>query len=183
LAQELLYLWTEECFTEKSSIVFKLFHTVHTFSMRTKMPNKEMLSQTIPIIHETLTHLPGGNTNTRGTGVLKKFLTWLKGEHGTTTSAVDPAEAIIARIENEEVAGIVSDLHYKTPRSLLAMRKSCQECFMLPDDCPYYDYSIFDVKKAIKILAPHPGQSQIQAVKELQKVNTELASHLKDYLE
>jgi hypothetical protein len=65
----------------------------------------------------------------------------------------------------------------------MAMRKSCQECFNLPDDCPYYDYTIFDVKRAIKKLALHPRQVQFQVVQELKNVNKELANHLRGYLE
>jgi hypothetical protein len=54
---------------------------------------------------------------------------------------------------------------------------------MLPDDCPYYDYSIFDVKKAIKRLMAQPENIRGEIVIELQKVNHELAYHLHEYLE
>ena len=63
------------------------------------------------------------------------------------------------------------------------MRKSCQECFILPDDCPYYDYSIFDVKKAVRRLEVQPKHTHSQVVVELQKINQELAYHLNESLE
>lgn len=148
------------------------------------MSNKEMLSQPIPIIHETISQLPfATNNKNKNNTVLGKILLWLRGKKETKTFTPDPAADVIALIADQTVASIVKDLHYKTPRSLLAMRKSCQECFMLPDDCPYYDYSIFDVKKAIKKLAVHPRQIQFQVVKELKRVNSELAHHLTEYLE
>jgi hypothetical protein len=145
------------------------------------MTNKEMLSHTIPVIHETIAEQPAVKALTRWPGPLKKFIDWLKGEDETFTP--DPAAEIIAQIENEEVATIVRDLHYKTPKSLQAMRKICEECFILPDDCPYYDYSIFDVKKATRRLVVQPKHTHSQVVEELQKINHELASHLNEYLD
>jgi hypothetical protein len=145
--------------------------------------NKEMLSQTIPVIQDSKADRPAYSSKPSWKRALNKVWSWFRGEKKKTAFISDPAADVIALIANQEVASIVRDLHYKTPRSLMAMRKSCQECFMLPDDCPYYDYSIFDVKKAIKTLAVHPRQIQFQIVKELQNVNTELSHHLKEHLE
>ena len=144
------------------------------------MTNKEMLSQTIPIIRETIAERPEVKAQIRWPGALQKFMLWLKGDK---TFTPDPAAELIAQIENEEVASIVRDLHYKTPKSLQAMRKICEECFILPDDCPYYDYSIFDVKKATRRLSVQPRHTHSQVVTELQKINHELANHLNEYLE
>ena len=145
--------------------------------------NKEILSHAIPVIRDAIADQPGYGSKFPRKGLLHRFWLWLRGEKKNATFAPDTAAGVIALIVDREVAGIVRDLHYKTPRSLMAMRKSCQECFMLPDDCPYYDYSIFDVKKAIKKLAHHPRQVQFQVVQELKNVNTELANHLREYLE
>jgi len=145
--------------------------------------NKEMLSHAIPVIRDSIADEPAYDSKLPRKGLLHKFWLWLRGEKKKATITPDPAAGVIALIADQEVAGIVRDLHYKTPRSLMAMRKSCQECFMLPDDCPYYDYSIFDVKKAIKKLALHPRQVQFQVVQELKNINTELANHLGEYLE
>ena len=142
-----------------------------------------MLSQTIPIIRETIAERPAVKAQIRWPSALQKFMLWLKGEKGNKTLTPDPAAELIAQIENEEVANIVRDLHYKTPKSLQAMRKICEECFILPDDCPYYDYSIFDVKKAIRRLVVQPKHTHSQVVTELQKINHELANHLNEYLE
>jgi hypothetical protein len=147
------------------------------------MTNKEMLSANIPVIRETIADRLDYNPEPNWRAALKKIWLYLKGTPQERTVASDPAAEVISQIANREIATIVRDLHYKTPRSLMAMRKSCQECFMLPDDCPYYDYSIFDVKKAIKKLAGQPMHIQIETVKELQKINTELAYHLQEYLD
>lgn len=147
------------------------------------MTNKEMLSQTIPIIRETIAERPAVKAQIRWPSALQKFMLWLKGEKGNKTLTPDPAAELIAQIENEEVASIVRDLHYKTPKSLQAMRKICEECFILPDDCPHYDYSIFDVKKATRKLSVQPRHTHSQVVTELQKINHELANHLNEYLE
>lgn len=147
------------------------------------MTNKEILSQTIPIIQGTAAGHPGDTHETKSTGALKKFIAWLKGETDNKNLTPDPAAEIIAQIENGEVAAIVRDLHYKTPKSLQAMRKICEECFVLPEDCPHYDYSIFDVKKATKKLVVQPKHTHAQVVAELQKINHELAYHLNEYLE
>jgi len=147
------------------------------------MTNKEMLSHAIPIIQETIAERPAVKAQTRWPGALKKLMLWLKGEKGNKVLTPDPAAEIIAQIENEEVASIVKDLHYKTPKSLQAMRNICEECFILPNDCPYYDYTIFDVKKAIRRLAVQPKHAHSQVVEELQKINHELAYHLNEHLE
>ena len=151
-----------------------------------KMPDKTILSSPIPVIHDH-----GRDKSVHGEwpirakwiGVLQRVWCYLKGGNKEGSFAPDPATPIIAAIADREVARIVHDLHYKTPKSLMAMRKSCQECFMLPDDCPYYDYSIFDVKKAIKRLVVQPEHTHEQVVKELGRINLELATHLADYLE
>ena len=142
-----------------------------------------MLSHTIPIIHETVAKQPAVKAPIRWPSALNKLMDWLRGENENKTFTPDPAAEIIAQIENEEVASIVRDLHYKTPKSLQAMRKICEDCFILPDDCPHYDYSIFDVKKATRKLAVQPKHTHSQVVEELQKINHELAYHLNEYLE
>jgi hypothetical protein len=147
------------------------------------MNNKEMLSHTIPLIQETIDERPAVKHQIRWPGALKKLMLWLKGENENKTFAPDPAAELIAQIEDEDIANIVKGLHYRTPKSLQAMRKICEECFILPDDCPYYDYSIFDVKKAIRRLAVQPKHTHSQVVIELQKINHELAYHLNEYLE
>ena len=144
------------------------------------MTNKEML---IPVIEGTMTGEPAHNARSQWGKMLGNFWLWLKGEKGNKTFTPDPAADLIAQIENEEVASIVRDLHYRTPKSLQAMRKICEECFILPDDCPYYDYSIFDVKKATRKLSVQPKHTHSQVVTELQKINHELANHLNEYLE
>lgn len=90
---------------------------------------------------------------------------------------------LISQIADKEVANIVRDLHYRSPKSLQAMRKACEQCFILPDDCPYYDYSIFDAKKATRRLAQYPKQTHAQVVVELRKINPELAQHLSGNME
>ena len=144
------------------------------------MTNKEML---IPVIEGTMTGEPAHSARSQWEKMLGNFWLWFKGEKGNKTFTPDPAADLIAQIENEEVASIVRDLHYRTPKSLQAMRKICEECFILPDDCPYYDYSIFDVKKATRRLSVQPRHTHSQVVTELQKINHELANHLNEYLE
>ena len=145
--------------------------------------NRETLSHIIPVIHETVPKQPAVKAQTRLPGPLTKLMHWLKGEKDNKTFAPDPAAEIIARIENEEVASIVKNLHYKTPKSLQAMRNTCQECFVLPDDSLYWDYTIFDIKKAKKRFAAKPEHTHHQVIVELQKINNELAYHLNEYLE
>jgi hypothetical protein len=147
------------------------------------MTNKEMLSHAIPVIEGTMTGEPAHNARSQWEKMLGNFWHWFKGEKGNKTFTPDPAADLIAQIENEEVANIVKGLHYRTPKSLQAMRKSCQKCFILPDDCPYYDYTIFDVKKATRKLIAQPKRTHSRVVIELQKINHELAYHLNEYLE
>jgi len=150
------------------------------------MPNKEMLSSSLPLIQDISqkkSNLSEDNITKIWSGALKKIWLYLKGEDTEKISAPDPAAAIILQIENKEVAGIVRDLHYTTPKSLKAMREACEQCFVLPDDCPYYDYSIFDVKKAIKRLTVHPKHTHSQVAQELEKINRELAHHLYECME
>jgi hypothetical protein len=150
------------------------------------MPNKDMTSTSLPVMRDIVRD--GVYTAESGAGLklpkaLKKIWYYLKGKNKDKTRRHDPAAAIILQIEDKVVAGIVRDLHYRTPKSLKAMRKSCESCFVLPDDCPYYDYSIFDVKKAIRRLAVQPKHTHRKVVAELQKINRELAHHLSEYLE
>jgi len=150
------------------------------------MPNKEMLSSSLPLIQDISqkkSNLSGGNITKIWSGALKTIWLYLKGDDTEKISAPDPAAAIILQIENKEVAGIVRDLHYTTPKSLKAMREACEQCFVLPDDCPYYDYSIFDVKKAIKRLTVHPKHTRSQVAQKLEKINRELAHHLYECME
>lgn len=147
------------------------------------MTSKKALSQTIPVIHGTIIGQPVDDTSIKLGNVLQKIWQYLKGGNEDKRREPDPALAIILQIEDQEVAKIVRDLHYKTPKSLQAMRKVCEECFILPDDCPYYDYSIFDVKKAVRRLVVQPKHTYEQTIVELQKINQELAYHLNEYLE
>jgi len=150
------------------------------------MTNKEMLTSSLPVIQDIAndtSRLPENSIWARWPNVLKKIWLYLKGEKEKNAIAPDPAADLIAQIEDKEVAGIIRDLHYRTPKSLKAMRKACESCFILPDDCPYYDYSIFDVKKAIRKLADHPSHTHAQVVDELRRINQELGHHLSDYLE
>jgi hypothetical protein len=148
-----------------------------------EMTNKDMLSSSFPVIND----ITDDKSSVREAGgwskALLKVWHYLKGEEDVKSSTPDPAMAIILQIEDREVAGIVRDLHYRTPKSLQAMRKACEQCFVLPDDCPYYDYSIFDVKKAIKKLEAKPSHTYERVVEELRKINGELAHHIAEYLE
>jgi len=145
-----------------------------------------MLSSTLPVIQdisEDKSRELGGSSRAGWPNVLKKVWLYLKGEKKETERKPDPAAAIILQIEDKVVAGIVRDLHYRTPKSLEAMRNACEQCFVLPDDCPYYDYSIFDVKKAFKKLMAQPKHTHADVVAELRKINRELAHHLSEELE
>jgi len=147
------------------------------------MINKNMISSPLPVINditEDKATVPGNGVWSR---MLQRVRLYLKGENKEKSAAPDPAAACIAAIEDREVAGIVRDLHYRTPKSLAAMRNACEQCFVLPDDCPYYDYSIFDVKKATRKLESHPAHTHMQVVEELGRINRELANHLSEYLE
>jgi hypothetical protein len=147
------------------------------------MKNKNMLSQTIPIIQGSIAGQPTHKATTKLDNFLQKFWRYLIGDEEDKRKVPDPAAAIISQIEDQEVARIVKDLHYRTPQSLKAMRKACEQCFVLPDDCPYYDYNIFDVKKAIRRFIVQPNHTHKQIIEELQKINNELAYHLKESLE
>ncbi|MBW2506264.1 MAG: hypothetical protein JRD19_04245 [Deltaproteobacteria bacterium] len=150
------------------------------------MSNKNMLASPIPVIKD----LSQDNSTAAGAGnaikwsvALKKAWHYVTGKNKEKVLEPDPAVAIIQQIEDREVARIVRDLHYRTPKSLEAMRNACESCFVLPDDCAYYDYSIFDVRKAIKRLTVQPAHTHQKVVVELQKINQELANHLAEYLE
>jgi len=150
------------------------------------MTNKEMLSSSLPVIQDIADVASGESENSIRDGwpnVLKKVWLYLKGENKEAARMPDPAAAIIQQIADREVADIVRTLHYRTPKSLEAMRKACEQCFVLPDDCPYYDYSIFDVKKAFKRLMDQPRHTHGPVVAELRKINRELADHLSEELE
>jgi hypothetical protein len=151
-----------------------------------EMKSKAMFSSSLPVIrniNQDKSAAPDDSTPSGWSNLLKKVWFYLKSENKEKTDTPDPAAAIIVQIEDKAVAGIVRELHYRTPKSLKAMRNACESCFVLPDDCPYYDYSIFDVKKAFRKLADQPKQTQMQVVEELQKINQELAYHLSDCLE
>ncbi len=147
------------------------------------MTSKKALAQTIPVIHGTIIGQPADDTSIKLGNVLQKIWQYLKGGNEDKRREPDPALAIILQIEDQEVAMFVKDLHYRTPKSLQEMRKVCEECFILPDDCSYYDYSIFDVKKAVRRLVAQPKHTHEQTIAELQKINQELAYHLNEYLE
>jgi len=51
----------------------------------------------------------------------------------------------------------------------------------LPDDCKFIDYSILDVKKAAKKLRPYPLHIREGVLDSLEKINPELAFHLKGF--
>jgi hypothetical protein len=150
------------------------------------MPNKNMLTSPISVIKDLSQDksiAAGEGSATKWSVALKNAWRYMTGKNKEKVLEPDPAAAIIQQIEDREVARIVRDLHYRTPKSLKAMRKACESCFVLPDDCAYYDYSIFDVKKAIKRLTVQPTNTHQQVVVELQKINQELANHLAEYLE
>lgn len=150
------------------------------------MPNKNMLASPIPVIKDLSQDklvAAGEGSATKWYVALKKAWHYVAGKNKEKVLEPDPAVAIIQQIEDREVARIVRDLHYRTPKSLKAMRNACESCFVLPDDCAYYDYSIPDVKKAIKRLTVQPAHTHQKVVIELQKINQELANHLAEYLE
>lgn len=126
-------------------------------------------------------------TAKKTTGYLKNILARLhfprKKASVIPPAPPDPAVAIIKQIQDVQLRTLVKELHYLTPTSLKAMRNICQECFILPEDCPYYDYSIPDVNKAIRrIKADTVFTANPEVViNELAKVNEELARHLRDY--
>jgi hypothetical protein len=147
------------------------------------MSNKEMA---IPIIQDATNGQTAEqitNISNKAGGLLGKAWAYLTGADDKKPSAPDLAAPVIAQIEDARVAAIVKELHYRTPKSLKAMRDACQKCFVLPDDCPYWDYSIFDVKKAMKRLKVHPEDTYDLVVIELKKVNRELALHIYESLD
>lgn len=117
--------------------------------------------------------------------ILKKTFLVLKRPGVKAPKAPDPAVAIIMQISDAQLRHVVKELHYLTPTSLKTMRGICQECFILPEDCPYIDYSIPDVNKAIKRINAHPVFSSRPdlIINELAKVNDELTRHLRDHFE
>ncbi len=147
------------------------------------MINKNTISSSIPVLNDIAEAKSTAPAESRWPGMLQKVWLYLRGENKGKTAVPDPAAAVIAEIEDREVAAIVKDLHYRTPKSLKAMRNACEQCFELPDDCPYYDYSIFDVKKAIKKLEAQPEHTFPLVVEELSRINRELAYHISEYLE
>jgi hypothetical protein len=115
--------------------------------------------------------------------ILKKVLLYFKGEKKDVRATPDPAAAVIAQISNSRIRQLVKELHYLTPASLKAIRKTCPDCFFLPEDCPYEDYSIPDVKKAVKRINAQAELSSdpSRVIGELGKVNRELAYHLNEH--
>lgn len=147
------------------------------------MANKEMA---IPVIQDATngqTAEQVANISNKAGGLLGKVWAYLTGADEKKPAGPDLAAPIIAQIEDAQVAAIVKDLHYRTPKSLKAMRDACQKCFILPEDCAYWDYSLFDVKKAMKRLNTHPEDTYGQVVMELKKVNKELAHHIYESLD
>jgi hypothetical protein len=114
--------------------------------------------------------------------ILKRTNLYFKGET-KARPAPDPAQAVIDRIEDLPLRTTVKELHYLTPPSLKIMRDHCPQCFFLPEDCPYVDYSIPDVRKAVKRINSHPvfSASPEKVIDELEKVNFELACHLREH--
>ncbi len=147
------------------------------------MANKEL---TIPGIQDTVQEQTGeavSNISNKAGSLLGKLSAYLTGGKAKKPSGPDLAAPVIARIEDARVAAIVKELHYRTPKSLKAMRDACQKCFVVPEDCSYWDYSIFDVTKAMKKLKVHPEETYDQVVVELKKVNQELALHIYESLD
>ncbi len=148
------------------------------------MKNKNTFSTTIPYNENTLQARPAWPVK----GIraqLKKIWLYLKGENKQVSSVLDPAIEVINQINDNQIRAMVKELHFRTPRSLKAMREVCQECFMLPDDCPYVDYSIFDVNKAVKKMNSESMGllSREEVINELANVNSELACHLREYFD
>jgi hypothetical protein len=141
------------------------------------MANKELT------IQDMVQEQTGEPVSNKASSLLGKLSAYLTGGKAKKPSGPDLAAPIIARIEDARVAAIVTELHYRTPKSLKAMRDACQKCFVVPDDCPYWDYSIFDVTKAMKKLKIHPEETYEQVVVELKKVNQELALHIYESLD
>lgn len=141
-------------------------------------------------------HQDGIASAARSTGFAARVMSYLKnipnrvllsfkGAEAKASSAPDPAIAIIMQIDDLQMRTMIKELHYLTPTSLKTMRGICQECFFLPEDCAYIDYSIPDVNKAIKRIKSHAvlSSSPEKIINELAKVNGELTRHLQDYFE
>ena len=147
------------------------------------MANKEL---TIPVIQDAVNGQHAetvSSISNKASSLLDKIWARLTGADEKKPAGPDLAAPVIAQIEDARVAAIVKELHYRTPKSLKAMRDACQKCFILPEDCPYWDYSIFDIKKAMKRLAAYPEDTYGQVVEELKKVNRELAHHIHESLD
>jgi len=127
---------------------------------------------------------PAGSAGLHLSSMLERLSCYFKGEKDANP-APDPAMAIIAEISDPEVRTMVQELHCLTPPSLKTMREACEECFFLPDDCSYVDYSIPDVNKAVRRIHSHPelSASPGRVVSELAKVNGELARHLQEHFD
>ena len=148
------------------------------------MKNKKMLSTTFSYTEDTLQARPAWTV--KGLRVLlKNYWQYLLGERKPKSLILDPAFEVINQINDTQIRTMVKELHFRTPRSLKAMREVCQECFMLPDDCPYVDYSIFDVKKAVKKINSKAMEhlSKKEVINELANVNNELAYHLREHFD
>lgn len=117
--------------------------------------------------------------------ILKRMRLYLKGTGAKASTVPDPAVAIIMQITDVQLRHLIKELHYLTPTSLKTMRGICQECFILPEDCVYVDYSIPDVNKAIKRINAHPvfAARPELIIAELAKVNEELTRHLREHFD
>jgi len=113
--------------------------------------------------------------------ILRGLILYLKGGGKKIDPTPDPALAIINEIRDTEIRTLVKELHFLTPRTLKSMRDACTKCFIVPEDCPYVDYSIIDINKAVKRIKAKPAQAAApeMVLDELAKVNTELAHHLR----
>jgi hypothetical protein len=113
--------------------------------------------------------------------MLDDLAVFFRGRGKKEIQSSDPAIAVINQIEDVEVRTLVKELHFLTPRTLKKMRDACTKCFMVPDDCPYVDYSIPDINKAIKRMKTGAAAtaSPQMIINELAKVNSELAQHLR----
>lgn len=80
------------------------------------------------------------------------------------------------------VRAIATELHYRTPKGLKYLKESCPQCVDLPEDCRFRDYTIFNVRKAEKKLKVHHRYIQRGVIDELEKINPELADHLRERL-
>jgi hypothetical protein len=153
------------------------------------MKNEDTISLSGHYVEVASQDLPSGagsadNVRMQPPGFWEKLSRYFKGGNDASP-APDPALAIINEIPDHQVRMLVKELHYLTPPSLKTMREACESCFFLPENCSYFDYSIPDVNKAIKRINSHPALSASpgRVVRELARVNGELARHLRDHFD